>query len=555
MPQCIAGSLLARRRGSILVTTLIITTVICFALIGILTLSQYHYRHQGGRIASFDAFYTAENIMLEGVQIVADQKNPSGTYSMARESLSLPYEVPSDVTAATLTIKQQPSSANIYEVTGAATVRGKSRAILAVVQRDPPSRVFDYEYFLNNWGWWWGAALTGNGAPRTNWDFDFRDRPTLNGHIYANGNIESNLNPIDPFSGTPPFKGIAATDVPTYVHIGAPRVQMPNLLDFEHYKSVATGKLRTGNGVEVNKVLPVQNGKNGIYLEGTDAKPLVFDGSVVVEGDVIIKGTVTGMGTLYVGGNLYVAGNLKYLNGPNFNTPPATMETTARDAWVENAMNQKKDLVAFAVRESVLIGEVNGSTWKSRCYDAASYGLKNVGAEATLGADGIKGTPDDGIKYLDTSGDGTPDTAWYDADDDGVVDTNYNYTNQVQMTATRIGKIKDYPVTGSSKTPIDYNTVATDQITLLQGVFYTNHAVAMHTATGPFRLNGTVISRDEALIFSNSLNFTYDSRIHSRYQSSVWGGDANKIIDLGLPIAERVRILRRTEVAESEIDH
>ena len=56
-----------------------------------------------------------------------------------------------------------------------------------------------------------------------------------------------------------------------------------------------------------------------------------------------------------------------------------------------------------------------------------AYGGQDQDAE-----DGIAHTPDDNVPYLDTNNDGIPDSTWYDADGDGVVDLNYNYnTSQV----------------------------------------------------------------------------------------------------------------------------
>jgi hypothetical protein len=100
------------------------------------------------------------------------------------------------------------------------------------------------------------------------------------------------------------------------------------------------------------------------------------------------------------------------------------MPAADRDNWVSE--NTNKTLVAFGVRLAVLGGNPNSSEWKQRCFDPSSYGLKNVGDERNLGQDGILHTPDDGVPYLDTNNDGIPDTAWYDADGDGVVVFYYN---------------------------------------------------------------------------------------------------------------------------------
>jgi len=321
-----------------------------------------------------------------------------------------------------------------------------------------------------------------------------------------------------------------------------PRETMPNLKDFDYYEQKAQTGTAT-NGLWVGSTYMVAGvhthaSKPGLYLEGTDAAPIIISNTVVVPGDVVIKGKITGQGTLYVGGNLYIAGDLTYKNGPNWNTPPETMSPAQRDQWVAN--NRNKDLVGFAVRESILAGDVASSDWKSKCYDAATYGLKNVGSELNLGRDGILHTGDDGIPF--DHHDGTPPSAWYDADEDGVKDGNYDYTSQLTMTSARAQGIAYFP-TNSNGTVKAYKDVASNTMNLLDGVFYTNHAAAMRLARNNALIHGVVVSRDEAIIFSNSIKFIYDSRIHSRYNK-----DPNVFVDLGLPVADVLSLSLFTEL-------
>ncbi len=86
------------------------------------------------------------------------------------------------------------------------------------------SAVFDYTYFINNYGWWYGfSPTTGiiNGDMRANGDFEFRSGvPTTNGSIYASRNDKL----------TPPAAGIinmpsAQWDTPTYRGRHAPRMR------------------------------------------------------------------------------------------------------------------------------------------------------------------------------------------------------------------------------------------------------------------------------------------------------------------------------------------
>jgi hypothetical protein len=549
--------------ASVLLMTVGSVGLLMITILAVLQFSMTRQRTSYQRALWCEAYYHAENVLAWAAQSIADAADPSTVAasltlsSVGNSRITLPYlnalaATPQSLLQdAWLTLRNDPSGvANQYQVFSSAKVGNKTRTLRATVRRNPPSVIFDYEYFLNNWGWWWGSTITGNGDNRANWDFDFRGGPLVNGSVLANGRISENGTPVDPLNGPFPFRGWVQNDPLSYVHAGVPRVTMPNLKDFTYYKQKATndqGRLYIGTNLVVDAVHNNTN-KPGLYLDGTtNNQPIVIHGPVVIDGDVVIKGQLSGIGTLYVGGNLYVAGNLTYTNGPNFSVSPATLPTTDRDNWVRD--NTNKTLVAFAVRETILGGDVNSSDWKGNCYDPAGYGLHNVGDERHLGADGIAGTPDDGVVYLDTNNDGVPDSAWFDADGDGVIDLAYDYNAQLVMTPQRAARVQGYPVDSGSVLK-DYHDVASNLMNRIDAVFYCNHAVAMRLGQNDTTWNGTVISRDEAIVFNSTLMFRYDPRIHSRYSN-----DPNRYIDLGLPIANRVAIQTQTEVAPEEGFH
>lgn len=533
--------------GSSLVVVTVIGGIASITIASMLTLSSYSYRSAHGRNDWTAAFFHSENALQWMAQTIFENPTPlasSNFYSTANGSLGLSYMTSPSAHldgAWVRAVQLDPNLPDSYEVTASSRVRDKVRTVRAIVQKNAPNRVFDYEYFLNNWGWWWGSSITGNGPNRSNWEFDFRYNPVVNGNILANGSITENGTPVDVYGSTP-FRGMAGSSPLEYVHGGAPRMSMPNLKDFSYYQAKAEAQAATagiwvgGNrlvyGIHTNAAAP------GLYLEGTTANPIVINQLAVVPGDVVIKGVIKGTGTLYVGGNLYIAGDLTYLNSPDYSTPPETMTPENRDTWV--TANKSKDLVAFAVRESIYGGDVNSSEWKSYCYNASGYGLKNVGAEGTLGADGIAHTGDDGIPYLDTNGDGVADSAWYDADGDGFVDGNYDYEAQMVMDDARASLIEGYPTTTDTATGNvvydPYSDHASNLMNRLDGVFYTNHAVGMRLKKSDTVMNGVLVSRDEAIVFNSTLHFTYDSRVHSRYQT-----DPNRFVDLGLPVFSRIQ--------------
>lgn len=544
--------------GSSLVAVVIFGALLGIGCVSLLTFSGNRIQAVHRRLQTTEAFYHAENVLNWGAQFIADSSaSPVGNYSASDKKIDLGYleglksSGQSAFQDAWLTVAAHPSGqSDLYLVTSSAKVGGRVRTVQATVQKNPASEVFDYEYFLNNWGWWWGSSITGNGGNRANGDFDFRGNPTVNGMIIANGSIESDGTRIDRLGSSIPISGLAGQSPVEYLHDGAPRLTMPNLKSFDYYESQATlkgGTLSVGTNVLVQAV-HTNSIRPGLYLQGTAAKPIRVDGPVVIRGDVVISGPVTGIGTLYVGGNLYIAGDITYANGPDFSIPPETKSPTTRDAWVKNNIDAKKDLVAFAVRESILGGQVNSAAWKGACFDPAPYGLKHVGAEGSLGADGIPGTGDDGVKYWNTSGSGAPNSAWNDVDGDGVVDVAYNLIQDIEMTKTRADRIAGYPtVSESDATPKNYDDLSSNSFNTLSGVFYCNHAAAMRAAKANFVMNGSVICRDEAIIFSSSAKFNYDSRIHSRYKA-----DPNRFVDLGLPQAVRCKVSGFAELAPIE---
>jgi len=551
-----------RERGSTLLTVVIIGAIMCLTASSMLITSTNSITNASGRVDWNKAFYAAESAAVWGAQYAFDNPLAPGSsnyYSIAQGTLPVgevisPANMDVTFKGAWVQIVQPNSLANnVFVITASAQFNNKVRTIQSQVTIRPASLVFDYEYFLNNWGWWWGSSITGYGAQRANWDFDFRDGPTVNGSIYATDQVDENELPYEDYA-TPPFSGLAGAEETNLVHQGAPRVVMPNLLTFSNYTAAAMtnpsinglwlGTNQIVAGVLTNSSTPNPGGNDGnltpqtgLYVVGTASLPITIKGTVVIPGDLVIRGTVTGQGTLYVGGNLYIASNITYANGPNFSTPPETQEPTVRDAWV--TANLTNDLIAYAVRGSILAGDVTSSDWINYCYNHPGSGLAHVGSEANLGADGIAGTPDDTIPFLHA--DGTMST-WYDADGDGIIESNYNYNTDINMTATRASYILRYPTVAGA--PVPYGSVATDNMGTLQGIFYTDHAAAMRLAQSGSIFNGVIVSRNEQIIFQSSLNFVYDSRVNSRYSK-----DPNQFINLGLPWGKPISVNSFAELA------
>jgi hypothetical protein len=544
-----------REQGTTLLTVVIAGGLICLIATSTLVMSTDSVINASSRVDWDKAFYTAESAAVWGAQTAFDNTPVAGSsnyYTTANGTLPVaeitcPTNGDTTFNGAWVQILQPTNSpANVFIVTSSASVNNKVRTIQSQITVRPISTVFDYEYFLNNWGWWWGSTITGNGAQRANWDFDFRDGPTVNGSIYAANQVDENEVPYEDYA-TPPFGGLAGADETNLVHQGAPRVVMPNLLNFTNYIAsamtntsdnglwIGTNQLVAGVLTNVSTPNPGGNSGNlspqtGLYVVGTPTKPIVVKGTVVVQGDLVIQGVVTGQGTLYVGGNLYIAGNMTYANGPNFSTPPETQTPAERDAWV--AANMTNDLIAYAVRGSILAGDVTDPDWINYCFDYPGSGLQYVGDESHLGQDGIAGTPDDDIPFLHANG---TTSTWFDADGDGMVNSNYNYNTDINMTTTRASYILGYPRSGG--VPVPYSQVASDNMGTLQGIFYTDHAAAMRMDQNNAVFNGVIVSRNEQIVFQSYLDLVYDSRVNSRYHNN-----PNQFINLGLPWGEPVQV-------------
>jgi hypothetical protein len=551
-----------REQGSTLLTVVVIGAIMCVSASSMLIMSTNSINNAAGRVDWNKAFFNAENSAVWAAQTAFDSTPAPGStnyYSTALGNLPLGSVISSahgDVSfkGAWVQIAQPANSAsNVVIITSSACVNDKVRTLQAQITLRPVSLVFDYEYFLNNWGWWWGSTITGNGAQRANWDFDFRDGPTVNGSILAADQVDENEVPIQDYP-TAPFGGLAGSDVTNLVHQGAPRVDMPNLLNFSNYTATALANTASNGlwvgtnqvvaGVLTNYYTPNPGGnagnlspQTGLYVVGSANTPIVIKGTVVIPGDLVIQGTVTGQGTLYVGGNLYIANNITYAHGPDFSTPPETQAPAARDAWV--AQNMTNDLIAYAVRGSILTGDVTDPDWINYCYYYPGSGLSVVGDESHLGADGIASTPDDNIPYLHA--DGTMST-WYDADGDGTTNSNYNYNTDINMTAARASQIIGYPKVNGA--PVPYNQVATDNMGTLEGIFYTDHAAAMRLEQYNTVFHGVIVSRNEQIVFQDYLNLIYDSRVNSRYNNN-----PNQFINLGLPWGKPLQVNTFAELA------
>jgi len=439
------------------------------------------------------------------------------------------------------------------------------------------SNVFDYTYFINNYGWMDGFGpndLIVNGDMRANGDMAFLNgSPTINGAIYAAANDKLvppangliNLAPVkwanstyksnnatrpsvrqvyDPAvhgakgseayemwrdfvfdtdatlinnrlsgaamvdsRGTQGWTRTSLSSPTTYNMLDTTPSEeaiMPDLSDLNYYKTLSQTYVDTkqfygdgtpnpgyNQGAYVEVWDQTLNGGQGAYkristngvvngsaaLIGTSSKPIKIHGPVTFTQDAVIKGFVEGQGTIYTGRNVHIVGSIQYKNPPDF-----------RGTNFQNVENnvEKKDILALAARGSVIMG--NPKTF------AFPYPLKYMTPPFTKG------------RY----------------DEEG------NYIPPFDATQKDETGFKKYQsVMGDTY----LNSIATG-INRIDAILYTNFVGGGNIGTGGggVEFNGTIISKDEAIVtWSVPIRMNYDHRIRERTISK------KPLIDIKLP--------------------
>ena len=432
------------------------------------------------------------------------------------------------------------------------------------------SEVFDYVYFINNWGWYYGDNIVADGNVRSNGQFDGGNyRAEMNCHprfkklvngtdlqdklddggLYAGwglegtdrmrGDVNATWSQNDFVQGLCPESAIGK---PRYQHPYADKIEMPNLTDLGMYEELARdfgSYIKVGNKKICDGVLGDDPGeKQNLYLEGTHQEPIEIHGPVVIRGNVVISGEVKGKGSIYCANNIYIPENLQYRRGCTYiptNPDEAKMET-----WLEQ--NQDADALGLFAREHVVIGDYTESQWQSNVSrwvnDSRNESGEDCGEDqlpnTRAGKDGIMGTADDDI--FENDGDWTVERYTQEHADAGLLPPGMNVGDPIPGSGedtdgdgqyddtTRMSEfsLPDRFITADDwdgnvpEDGIDYadaafffNDTATTEI-------YTNHTIAMLTTdrNNELRFNGCLVSRNEAIIYgTRRLVMNYDYRL------------------------------------------
>lgn len=411
-----------------------------------------------------------------------------------------------------------------------------SHTIRAVVRFGFKSaKVFDNAYFINNYGWLWGAGITVNGSARSNGDMSLQN-PVINGDVYAAENpalgaigdidgtsrqkttdwydthYDTQVRPTTPY-GSEDANGngvldpgedrngngtIDAIDLVDgydgtsthYEHETA--VDMPYLGDLETYRALARtegGTISHGGRVVVDAVLGDDAGESeNLLLVGTEDDPIILDGPVVVNNDVVLRGVIKGRGTIYAGRNVHVIGDLTYADPPVWPKPMTDFDAV-------KTANATKDLVGLSAKGSIILGDYTVNSWQTTTRNYQRPPFTQAYAVDPTDAD---------IGYVSYWDDGVP-----------MFDGNYTAYDGGKKLANNGTSLVSRKFFESSFSDATIHAAAGNQVQHVDAVLYTNHLLS--GKIGACEFNGAIVSRDEAMIYSGSIDINYDIRV--RYSS------------------------------------
>ncbi len=438
------------------------------------------------------------------------------------------------------------------------------------------SKVFDYAYFVNNYGWFEGSTITANGAVRANGDMSLSQSPKVNGDVFAARNDELNV-PGDIKNGTGTMDnkntyrstqyGTANRARPLQVSHDDGGYNAPVSVTSDDLTARLHGNLREGldmpwisglnEYIEYGKELKSTLSQGGTYyinnansgdpnygyyqgtgpsgdpelpdnhalvLEGSQTNPIRINGPVVVSNDVVIKGYVTGQGTIYSSRNIHIVGDIKYVNPPNW----ANKEAASGNG------NSSKDLLCLSAKGNIVMGDCTSSSWLDTTLRKVLTQQPYVQPYACAQAD---------------------DGSWIDGDigypraGKTVFEGNYTAADG----GKKVGVVYKKDKYGRTTTVIDHYTSSSDRryydsvvppneianraktaITRIDAVLYNNHGI--FGRLGQCTINGSLVCRNEGMIFSGKLYLNWDYRLYSGSPENVMNQLVGMPLGTGLPI-------------------
>ena len=436
------------------------------------------------------------------------------------------------------------------------------------------SKVFDYAYFVNNYGWFQGSTITANGDVRANGDLYLDKACVVNGKAYGSQNSELKVlgkienqgafydlrtywsqnnprsRPSSPAYENGDFYGGGYEEPKSAAERLFPyqeELLMPYISALDQYVDYAiaqngtlSGGLRyyysdTDASVKSMANATINAHYNGVgpsgkanladmgslVLEGTLSNPIVISGPVVVDSDVVIKGYVTGQGTIYSGRNIHIVGDIKYVNAPSWPHPDTNPDATAK-------VNSTKDMLGLAAKGNIIMGDYSKGTWLGNRSNSQSlaYFMTHGPYVQQYTCD----ESDKNIGYPRTTqyGYSSNETKFcgdYTARDGGKyvnVTTETKRVNGRNVTTVVANEVKErcyyQSVCGSKIIDALCDDTATSssysaKITRIDAIMYNNHGIIGHI--GDCSINGSLVCRNEAMIFDGHLKINWDHRLYS----------------------------------------
>ena len=444
------------------------------------------------------------------------------------------------------------------------------------------SKVFDYAYFVNNYGWFEGSTITANGGVRANGDMSLSQSPKVNGDVYAAvnaelgvpGDIKNGTGTMDnrstyrstqygttdrarPLQKSPDDGGynapvtVTSADLTARLHGNlAEGIDMPwisGLNDYIEYGKELKSTLRQGGTYYINNANPGDpnygyyqgTGPSGdptlpdnhaLVLEGTQANPIRINGPVVVSNDVVIKGYVTGQGTIYSSRNIHIVGNIQYVNSPNW----ANKEAAAGNG------NSTKDLLCLAAKGNIVMGDCTASGWLDNTLKKVLTQQPYVQPYACAKAD--DGSWIDGDIGYPKAGNSVFAGNYTAADGGNKVVQEAVYRQE--WNGRRWQNVLDHYDYKSATGRRYYDSVVAPNeissrastITQIDAVLYNNHGI--FGKLGQCTINGSLVCRNEGMIFSGKLYLNWDYRLYSGSPENVMNQLVGMPLGTGKPIVQ-----------------
>ncbi|NUM35992.1 MAG: hypothetical protein HUU50_15730 [Candidatus Brocadiae bacterium] len=420
------------------------------------------------------------------------------------------------------------------------------------------AEVFDYGYFINNWGWFFGNDIVAKGNVRSNGTFSMGNyRPEIWGKPRftssngwdlidyiddnrdgASNNQDGGIYTWDTIVGRPAANG-SPSDLyagqqgqsPLYQIDMLPMPNLTNLYVYEQKAKADNSYIKIGGNMICDGVWGDNEGKQNLYLEGTYDNPIEISGTVVVRGDLIIRGYVKGQGAIYTGRNVYLPQRLLYRN-PTSEKQPGNNSESSRENWRQTNWNQ--DLVGLFARENIVLSDYTSTTWQTNVSKWVNDSRNQSKEDA--GIDQLPNTKDQGendgiwtVEY-DASGKAIPGSG-EDIDGDGKFDDTTKLSEFTLSSQSFYSNHSDWggniPSGVSSFRDVTYWNETTDgpgvgtgssKFPQVDAVLYTNHFLGGYIDNS----NSYSYKKDNRTHFENAQEITFFGAVVSRNEALVY---------------------------------